>query len=102
MTEQNTYNNNINNTGLLPIKKEFINMNNMNQLNVNKNIQLNNYNNNLSHNIDNNLNINNYLLLNANNNVSNINLNTQQNINNYNNAKKILSSIAGKIIIIII
>ena len=88
MTEQNTYNNNINNTGLLPIKKEFINMNNMNQLNVNKNIQLNNYNNNLSHNIDNNLNINNYLLLNANNNVSNINLNTQQNINNYNNAKK--------------
>ena len=88
MTEQNTYNNNINNTGLLPIKKEFINMNNMNQLNVNKNIQLNNYNNNLSHNIDNNLNINNYLLLNANSNVSNINLNIQQNINNYNNAKK--------------
>ena len=88
MTEQNTYNNNINNTGLLPIKKEFINMNNMNQLNVNKNIQLNNYNNNLSHNIDNNLNMNNYLLLNTNNNVSNINLNSSQNINNYNNTQK--------------
>ena len=76
MTEQNTYNNNINNIGLLPIKNEFINMNNMNQLNTNANIQLNNYNINLSHNIDNNLNMNNYLLLNTNNNVSNINLNS--------------------------
>ena len=88
MTEQNTYNNNINNIGLLPIKNEFINMNNMNQLNTNANIQLNNYNINLSHNIDNNLNMNNYLLLNTNNNVSNINLNSPQNINNYNNTQK--------------
>ena len=88
MTEQSTYNNNINNIGLLPIKNEFINMNNMNQLNTNTNMQLNNYNINLSHNIDNNLNINNYLLLNNNNNVSNIHLNSPQNINNYNNTQK--------------
>ena len=90
MTDQIHYNNNI---GLLPLKTDIININ---QLNNNTGVPLNNYNN-LSPYIDSNLNINNLYYLNSNNNnISNINLNNQinQEIKNYPiNNKNIYNSI---------
>ena len=80
--KNNNYNNNINNIGIIPSNKEFMNIN---QLNNNASLQLNNYNN-LSPYIDSNLNFNNLLLLNSNKNISNINLNNsnRQDIDNNN------------------
>ena len=94
MTEQNTFNNNINIIGTFPLNND---LSNQNQLNNNNNSQLNNYNNLPSY-MNSNLNINNLLLLNTNNNVSNINLNNQnsQEINNFNNNQKNITYQSGQ------